>query len=577
MRRVFPALTVACCTLLFASGSASAQAAGFALDRFEPADRGSNWFVLDSLDLRGHGRLALGVTGELGYRPLAIYDADGSLRSAIVEHQLFAHPGGSFVLWDRLRVSASLPVGLYATGDGGTIGGVVYPAPSSAQTVGDLRFGADARVIGQSGDPFQLAFGLHLFAPTGSRGAYSGDETFRATPRALVAGDLGVFAYSAKLGIAYRGHDVELAGSPLGSELVYGAAVGVRALDRRLLLGPELYGSSVVTADLFKTRTTPADLLFGAHLDVGAVRIGAGAGFGVSRGYGSPAARAVLSIEWLAPVQRDRDGDGIVDEADACVDVPGVASPDAGRNGCPPPRPPPAPLPAPEPDTDGDGVLDKEDACVDVPGKSTGDPATHGCPDTDGDGIFDRQDACPTDPGVASADPAQNGCPDPDRDKDGIPNSEDACPDAPGPRAPDPQRNGCPAARIEGKQIKILEQVKFATGSDRILPDSDSILSAVKKILEDHPEIAKLSIEGHTDSRGGEAANQKLSERRAASVVRWLVQRGIAKERLDSQGFGQTRPIDSNATDEGRRNNRRVEFHIRGGSDPTRVEEPQNP
>jgi OmpA-OmpF porin, OOP family len=87
-------------------------------------------------------------------------------------------------------------------------------------------------------------------------------------------------------------------------------------------------------------------------------------------------------------------------------------------------------------------------------------------------------------------------------------------------------------------------------------------LNAVTKILDEHPEITKIGIEGHTDNRGAAAYNKRLSERRAASVVKWLVARGVAKSRLSSAGYGMERPIDSNDTDEGRQANRRVEFHI---------------
>jgi len=94
--------------------------------------------------------------------------------------------------------------------------------------------------------------------------------------------------------------------------------------------------------------------------------------------------------------------------------------------------------------------------------------------------------------------------------------------------------------------------VKFATNSDRILPESDGILSAVSKIFDEHAEITKVSIEGHTDNRGAPAHNKRLSDKRAASVVKWLIKRGIAKTRLTSQGYGMSQPIDSNDTDEGR-------------------------
>jgi outer membrane protein OmpA-like peptidoglycan-associated protein len=115
---------------------------------------------------------------------------------------------------------------------------------------------------------------------------------------------------------------------------------------------------------------------------------------------------------------------------------------------------------------------------------------------------------------------------------------------------------------VQGSQIVILEQVKFRTGSAEILPESAGILDAVSKALKDHPEIGKLRVEGHTDNQGAAAGNKWLSQRRAASVVAALVKRGVEAARLTPQGFGQERPIDTNATEPGRQNNRRVEFHI---------------
>jgi outer membrane protein OmpA-like peptidoglycan-associated protein len=247
----------------------------------------------------------------------------------------------------------------------------------------------------------------------------------------------------------------------------------------------------------------------------------------------------------------------VLDRDDACPDQPGIRTSDPRTNGCPPPPS----------DRDGDGILDDQDACPDEPGVANADPAKNGCPapkDSDGDGIIDDQDACPTVPGVANADPAKNGCPPPkDSDGDGILDPEDACPTQAGPADPDPKKNGCPKAQIAGGQIKIIEQVQFATASAKILPASDPVLEAVLKIMQDHPEIARIGVEGHTDNRGAKGYNKDLSRRRAASVVKWLVDHGIDKKRLESAGFGQENPIDTNDTEAGRQNNRRVEFHIK--------------
>jgi outer membrane protein OmpA-like peptidoglycan-associated protein len=278
-------------------------------------------------------------------------------------------------------------------------------------------------------------------------------------------------------------------------------------------------------------------------------------------GYGSPAARALASIEWTPraappkPKPKDGDGDGIFDDVDACPDTPGVPSDDPQMNGCP----------APPKDADGDGIPDDQDACPAVAGPRTDDPRTTGCPDSDKDGIVDRDDACPKEPGVRNADRSKNGCPvDPDRDKDGVPNESDACPDEAGKPDPDPKRNGCPMAFVQSGKIEIVDQVRFATGRTEIVPgkESEDVLQAVLALMKDHPDIKKVRVEGHTDNQGSAAFNEKLSAGRAASVVDWLVKHGVDKSRLSSVGFGLTKPIADNGTEEGRKLNRRVEFHI---------------
>ena len=105
--------------------------------------------------------------------------------------------------------------------------------------------------------------------------------------------------------------------------------------------------------------------------------------------------------------------------------------------------------------------------------------------------------------------------------------------------------------------------MKFKTGSAEISgADSAEVLQAVKSVLDGHGEITAVEVEGHTDNRGNAANNKKLSAARAAAVVRWLTSHGIEASRLTSAGYGQERPIDSNDTEEGRKNNGRVEFHI---------------
>jgi OmpA-OmpF porin, OOP family len=231
--------------------------------------------------------------------------------------------------------------------------------------------------------------------------------------------------------------------------------------------------------------------------------------------------------------------------------VAGVASDDPDRHGCPP-------------DGDGDGIVDTVDACPDIPGEASVDSAKNGCPpDRDEDGVPDAEDACPDQKGIKSADPKQNGCP-ADSDGDGIPDDLDACPKERGQPHSDPQQNGCPKlVRVTEEQIVILQQVQFATGSAVILPESDELLAEVASVLRQHPTIKKLEVQGHTDTVGTPARNKALSQRRAESVVKWLVERGeIDASRLAARGYGQEQPIEGNDTAEGRQKNRRVQFQI---------------
>ncbi len=116
--------------------------------------------------------------------------------------------------------------------------------------------------------------------------------------------------------------------------------------------------------------------------------------------------------------------------------------------------------------------------------------------------------------------------------------------------------------RVIGKQIVILQQVNFETGKARIDPSSDALLSQVAQVMKEHPEIARVAVDGHTDSVGVPKANLALSRRRAIAVMRWLVQHGVDERRLEARGFGPRRPIADNKTAEGRAKNRRVEFQI---------------
>ena len=541
--------------------AAAGDGKGFAVNRFDPSERGSLWLTQESLDFRGDFRFSAGLTLDYAKRPLGIYDADDELVADLLAHQLYGHLGASFVFLNRLRLGFSVPVALYQEGGDAMVNGTRFSAPN-AVAMGDLRLSADVRLFGQYGDAFSLAFGAQLYLPTGKRGQYTGDEGVRVQPRVMVAGEVGNFVYAAKVGFHYRANeDGSLNGDfKLGSELNLGVAIGWQFLDKKLLVGPEFNGGTVVTQggkNTFDDKTSPAEVLLGARyaFDSG-VTLAGGGGLGLWRALGSPQMRWVLSVGYEMPVVQkkpDFDSDGVPDELDACPRVAGAASDDPAKHGCPL-------------DTDEGGIPDDKDACPDVPGQPSKRPERHGCPpDCDGDSIVDAEDACPELSGKANADPKLHGCPvNPDRDGDGILNEKDACPDVKGAPSKHPERNGCPRVFIQGEQIVIQDQVRFVTGSAKIAKtrQNERTLKAVKVILESTPRIHLVRVEGHTDNVGTAAYNRKLSAERAASVIQWLIDAGIAEERLSSEGFGPDQPIAPNETAKERALNRRVEFHI---------------
>jgi len=117
-----------------------------------------------------------------------------------------------------------------------------------------------------------------------------------------------------------------------------------------------------------------------------------------------------------------------------------------------------------------------------------------------------------------------------------------------------------PPRRVE--KIKIRETIQFKTGKAKIKKRSHVILDEVAKVLQTRTGIKKVRIEGHTDSVGDAEKNRSLSAARAQAVLEYLVKKGIARGRLEAQGFGPDKPIAGNDTAEGRSKNRRVEFTI---------------
>ena len=238
----------------------------------------------------------------------------------------------------------------------------------------------------------------------------------------------------------------------------------------------------------------------------------------------------------------DDDKDGVPNYLDKCPNTPALVIVDSV--GCPL-------------DTDQDGVVDYLDKCPDTPKDVKVD--SNGCPlDTDGDGVPDYLDACPDTPKEAFSTIDDKGCPK-DTDGDKVLDYMDKCPATVGLQS----NYGCPELKKEVRNLfqKAMQGIQFETGKDIIKKASYPILNAIANVMLENPTYL-LTINGYTDNVGNDNSNQILSEKRATSVKKYLISKGVVEERMTSNGFGENNPIGDNKTSKGRTLNRRVEFLV---------------
>ncbi len=304
-------------------------------------------------------------------------------------------------------------------------------------------------------------------------------------------------------------------------------------------------------------------------------------------------------FDWAVSLTGDGDRDGVADPFDRCPDQSEDLDGVQDHDGCPE-----------EGDQDNDGLVDSLDRCRDEPG-----PARfYGCAtepvDVDLDGINVPDDRCPEEPEDLDGFLDDDGCPDVDNDHDGILDVEDKCPNEPEvlngfsdedgcpdsgrvlvhsgpapvvPVVPVPQASGAPhlaPARagasapppavsqhrviVHRSQIQILEKIYFRPGAAQILPKSVPLLRDIARVMQVYPELRRVVVEGHTDDAGNARVNLILSQRRAEAVRNKLIELGVDPNRLIAKGYGETRPLVPNDSDDSRAVNRRVDFKIEG-------------
>ncbi len=459
-----------------------------------------------------------------------------------INHRAVAEVAVGASFFERLDVSAVMPIVLRQVSDG-------WPGAGETRAhtgLGDLRLTGRGILLrnkcgGDIGD-VGVAGVITGALPTGDDGQLMGDDQGSLTLRAAVdyCHPSGFIVALNAGGVIRR--DREIGGFNIGDELL----VGVGAEAPLGAYGVSLLGEVEGRFGLETDDKSP-EALIERRIPLearGAVRwrsswglmVTAGAGAGLTGGYGAPDYRLFLGIGYA------------LDMSDK-------------------PEPAPEPTPQPEktyPDEPGDVPPKKPDAPLDA---AAFDRAAANDPDPDGDGIPSSADRCPKQPEDRDGFEDSDGCPDPDNDHDGVPDADDKCPKQKEVINGIKDDDGCPdegkaKVAVTATKVEILEKVFFETGSDQLKPASEALLEQVAGVLKAAWQIRRLRVEGHTDSRGDKEMNVDLSERRARRVKVFLESRGVARHRLEARGYGPTKPVASNRTRKGRAKNRRVEFTI---------------
>ncbi len=439
--------------LLGPHATAAAQGAprqSFSTLRFSPAIGPGNYLEVDGARVWGALEGSAGVTFDYAHNPFTLYPAtcvdedanDCSVvegqRYELVRYTFAAHVWGAIAISQRVQIGIVLPLV-------GTEGDSFQPTPTLNVPGGGAFALADPRLhlkVNFLDDPSGVRLGMVAFvtAPIGYAIApqrFIGDET--PTFGGHLVGELvrDGFHLALNVGGLFRDGQVFLS-TQATSQFTYAAAMGYDITPLVSVFGEVVGGTSFSSA----VDENNLEGRLGGRFRVDDVTFEVGAGAGIIAGLGVPMFRVLGGFAW-APVRTDSDGDGVLDEHDACPleaeDMDGFSDED----GCP------------DPDNDQDGIPDERDRCPNDAEDLDGDADDDGCPDvdTDGDGIQDGYDSCPNEPEDFDGDRDEDGCPDNDRDQDGIPDDVDQCPDEPEDTDGYGDEDGCPETDFDGDGI----------------------------------------------------------------------------------------------------------------------------
>jgi outer membrane protein OmpA-like peptidoglycan-associated protein len=599
-------------SLLLATGAVAQERGNFPGDRFRLSLTRSGLIDVEWASTAKHLSWDVGLLFNYSQNNLVLYRVSDNQRlGALIGSRLGANLFGALALFDWFEVGLDLPLVFVQTRDPNIPAATVMPLTGLLGGLGDLRVQPKLRLFTQEDLGVDLALIPSLTIPTGWQTSYRGEPSVTFQPEVAVSRTFGQLRLATNLGGVIRAQ-TRFLDEVVGSDLTARLGAGYRFRDDKgnglpLELDASLFAFSGVTSTAFTPNQRGLELRLMASYVLGDNwQVFLGGGAGVLSGWSTPDFRVFGGVRYGSwddsKGPKDTDKDGVIDTVDACVDVAGVADnkgcpdKDSDNDGfvdrldaCPTEKGITELKGCPDKDTDGDGFVDRKDTCP----KEKGIAELQGCPDTDqdGDGVVDRLDQCKTEKEDADGFKDDDGCPDPDNDDDGVTDAADkcpmekgvvenrGCPDTDGDQdgvvdrldncpaeAGKPEFQGCKGKQlvvITKDKLEILDAVFFKTGSDVIEQRSFTLLDNVARVLNAHPEVEVVRVEGHTDNQGDPAKNLDLSQRRAASVKKYLVEKGkVADARLVPKGYGDTRPIDDNKTKAGRDKNRRVVFAI---------------
>ncbi|WP_309894145.1 OmpA family protein [Archangium sp.] len=536
------------------------------VQRYKPGPGATDILGVHGAKVDGHLGWHLGASVNYANNPLNFFDPrQDDFVYGLVAHQVTLDLMGSLSLWDRFELGVAVPV-TYQASENDAVITPAFAEGVSGAGVGDLRLVPKARLLTAGG--FDLGLVVPVLLPSAGGQGFRGGAGVSARPQLVGEwGNGNGLRVVANVGANLQ-QEAQLRNLRTGNELML--ALGAQVpLSEKLALRANVAGAFGLNDQ--DTEGRPLEVLAAVQYRLSkGLAAHVGGGPGLTRGYGTPGFRVFAGLDWTQPGERapaappppaDTDGDGIVDGQDSCPQVAEDKDGFQDTDGCP------------DENNDGDTLTDTQDKCPGEAETVNGFQDEDGCPDekpavdTDKDGLMDDQDKCPAQPEDKDGFQDEDGCPDTDNDKDGVPDWEDQCPLQPEVINGVKDEDGCPdegksKVRLESSRILILDKVYFATSKDVILPKSFDLLQQVASVLKANPQIELLRVEGHTDNQGKDAANLNLSQRRASKVRSFLIKEGIAPERLESVGYGETKPVDTNKTAAGRENNRRVEFNI---------------